>query len=346
LLPLNLGGEQRPPHPNDRVVPAYPVGWGDLSQDASIFPDVRSGDPRRLLIDRRKLFAALRRRLSDEERATIANVAGDTLWPAFDRLARAPRIDVVSASLTFPLDTRRSASDLPIPRALRLNELSDGAAYRALHHAAGGHRDSAEAAIGALYAIGRRIAVDGTSLIEAFIGQRMAMDAVDLWRALHEYAPRRGSDSIVVAATRIRARADSVRDARRALADSGTGRARSDLRQLTLAMAADSTLERPVRIEVLGIAGYASCASLRELLFGPAKQLRDARANALATLAYSATDSAYFAYLDAQTEDARFSSTSRGWYPAFLRGTGAALSAVTTNPRFRSCADMLASMNY
>lgn len=343
LVPLTQPDGEGSAHPNDRPVTAFPVPWERLAEDSSVFADARSPGGRVPRIDRNKLFTSLARGLSSDERATVANIAGDTLWSAFDRVARAARLDVVTASFVLPLDPRRSASELPLPRTSRINALSDGVAYRVLHEVVNGRRDRAEAVIGAQYALGLRMSTDGVSAIEALLGQRLALDAIDLRRELHERLPQAGSATIVTASARIRQSVDSARAAREAPRDTA---AAADLRDVTLTAVADTTLGRPFRLELLGFAGYTSCASPRELLFGPGPALVTARADALRTLAVSAADTAYLEYLDAQTMQARFTSSARGWFPSLIRRTAAGLSTVTTNARFRACADMLVAANF
>lgn len=343
LVPLTQPDDEGVAHPDDRVVTAFTIPWDRLADDSTVFADARSPAGRTPRIDRNKLFTSFARGLTPEERATLANIASDTLWSAFDRVARAERLDLVTASFVLPLGPRRSAVELPIPRTSRFNALSDGVAYRVLHEMASGRRDHAEAVIGAQYALGLRLSTDGLSAIEALLGQRLALDAIALRRQLHERVPRAGSAPIATAAARIRQLADSARDARQTQRDTV---AAAELRDVTLAAVADTTLERPFRIEVLSFAGYTSCASPRELLLGPGPQLSTARSDALRTLAVSAADTAFLEYLDAQTTQARFSSSAEGWFPALIRRTAAGLSTVTTNPRFRACADMLVAANF
>lgn len=327
-------------HPAVRTVPILPFAWTQLAEDRTLFPDARTANR----IDRGKLIATLGRRLTPEERATLANVAEDSLWRDFDRLARAARIDVAAGSFTFPLDPAHSAFELPIPRLNRLNELADGVALRALHFATTGRRDSSEAAFGALYAIGLRTQEGALSLIEALLGQRLALEGIELRRALHAAAPRAGSDAIVASAVSIRQANDSARQARRTrsvVRDSSAER--PDARAYMLDRAGDSTASRALRVELLGLIGYTSCGSLKELFFGPSERLRAIRDDALATLAYSAADSAYFRYLEAQTTEATVGSYGGTWFDRIVRGTGGALSTVTTNPRFRACTDAVAA---
>lgn len=337
MLPMLPSDTRTAPHPALRPAPVFAMPWDGVSADTSLFPDARSAGR----IDRNKLFAAQRRGLSPEERAMLANVADDSLWRDFGRLARATRLDLAAASFTLPIDPTHPWFELPVPRFSRAQALSDGVALRALHFLNGGQRDSAEAMIGALYAIGLRAEADALWLIEALLGQRMAMNALEMRRGLHEAAPRPGSEAIVAQIVAIRQTGDSVREAnlaaRRAAADKPDPRARM------LEMAADPSASRAVRLETLGSVGYTSCGSLRELFFGPGERLQAARVDAMATLARSAADTAYLTYLERQTTQARIGEFGGTWFDRVLRSTGAVLSAVTTNPRFRACTDLLAA---
>lgn len=331
------------PNPAVRQLPILPFTWTPLAADSTFFPDARTAGR----IDRAKLIATLGRRLTPEERATIANVAEDSLWRDFDRLAQAARFDIVAGSFNLPLDPKSSAFELPIPRINRINELADGVALRALHFAATGRRDSSEAAIGALYAIGLRTQQGALSLIEALLGQRLAMEGIELRRALHSAAPQRGSDAIVAGAVAIRQASDSARQARVARSATRDSSAdRPDPHAFLLARAGDPTASRAMRVELLGMVGYTSCGSLRGLIFGPDERVRAIREDALATLAHSAADSAYFRYLEAQSTEAPIGLSGGTWFDRIVRGTGSALSAVTTNPRFRACTDAVASAQY
>ncbi|HRN54215.1 MAG TPA: hypothetical protein PK788_12010 [Gemmatimonadaceae bacterium] len=98
-----------------------------------------------------------------------------------------------------------------------------------------------------------------------------------------------------------------------------------------------------MRVELLGSVGFTSCASLRELLFGHGARIQSIRDDAMATLAYSAADSAYFRYLEAQTTEAQIGVYGGTWFDRIVRGTGGALSTVTGNPRFRACTDAIAA---
>ncbi|HRN54216.1 MAG TPA: hypothetical protein PK788_12015 [Gemmatimonadaceae bacterium] len=213
FLPIWNPESRNAPHPGVRQIPILPFAWVQLSEDSSIFRDARTANS----IDRRKLFSVtLNRRLTPEERATLANVAEDSAWRHFDRLARAARFDVAAASFIHPLDPSRTAFDLPIPRVNRIHELADGAALRALHFATTGRRDSSEATMGALYAIGLRSDQGALSLIEALLGQRLATEALELRSALHASVPQRGSDAIVAAVAAVRQAGDSIRQLRSA----------------------------------------------------------------------------------------------------------------------------------
>lgn len=337
LLPMLPTDARSAPHPTLREVAIFAMPWEGVSRDTTLFPDVRSAGR----IDRNKLFAAQRRRLSPEERAMLANVADDSLWRDFGRLARAARLDLAAASFTLPIDPIHPWFELPVPRLSRAQALSDGVAFRALHFLSAGQRDSAEAMIGALYAIGRRVDADALWLIEAMFGQRMAMNALELRRGLHEAAPRPGSEAIVSQIAAIRQTGDSIREvtlaARRAAADDPHPRERM------VQMATDPSASRALRLEMLGGVGYTSCGSLRELFFGPGERLQAARTDAMANLAYSAADTAYLTYLERQTTEARIEEAGGTWFDRVLRTTGSALSAVTTNPRFRACTDLLAA---
>lgn len=337
MLPLLPADTRTPPHPALRRVAVFAMPWDGVSADSTLFPDVRTAGR----IDRNKLFTAQRRRLSAEERAMLANVADDGLWRDFGRLAQATRLDLAAASFTLPIDPRHAWFELPVPRINRAQALSDGVALRAMHFLTIGQRDSAEAMIGSLFAIGQRADADALWLIEALLGQRMAMNALEMHRALHEAAPRPGSEAIVAQVAAIRQAGDSIREAnlaaRRAAAEEPRARER------ILEMATDPATSRAVRLETLGSVGYTSCGSLRELLFGPSARLQAARADAMATLAYSAADTAYLTYLERQTTEARIGELGGTWLDRVLRTTGSALSAVTTNPRFRACTDLLAA---
>lgn len=343
FLPLFDPNGQSAPHPGVRQVPILPFSWTQLAEDSTLFPDARTTDR----LDRSKLLGTLSRRLTQAERTAIASVAGDSVWRDFDRLARAERFDVSAASFTLPMDPTSWAFELPVPRVSRINALADGVALRALHFATTGRRDSSEAAIGALYAIGLRTHQGALSLIESLLGQRLAMDAIELRRALHSAVPQRGSDAIVAGAVAIRQTNDSARQARiaRSAARDSSGE-RPDARAHLLAQAGDPTASRAMRVELLGMIGYTACGSLRELFFGPSDRVRAIRDDAMATLAYSAADSAYFRYLEAQSTEALAARYGGTWFDRTLRGTGSALSAVTTNPRFRVCADAVAAAQY
>lgn len=340
MLPADA---DRAPHPALRVVSPYAIPWDVRGFDSTWFRGARNVGG---TIDRALFFAAARAGFTDEERAIAANIAEDSLWRDFDRLAQAPRADVIAATFTLPIAPTHSWSRLPIPRLTRLNDLSDGVGLRAAHHLAAGRRDSAEAVLGRLYALGILMDREGLTLIESFMGQRLAMNALQMRRALHEAAPVAGSPAIIARVTEIATLVDSAREAQRTARRQASGSTPTQIRQRLLAMSADTSLARGDRFEALAILGYVSCGSLRELLLGPADDVTALRRDVRRTLARSASDSSFLEYLDRQAAEATDVTASAALFPRLYRSASHLLGRLTPNGRLAPCADMIAAASF
>jgi hypothetical protein len=132
---------------------------------------------------------------------------------------------------------------------------------------------------------------DGNTLIEALIGVVIVGIArTDLVR----FYALTGNP----AGARLQAKWDSVRAAQEeGISDAGAAAANLNdpraVREALIGTAFDRRMIRGLRMEMLYILGMAPCTNVRELVFGPDADIRDAFARARRELARSAADSAW-----------------------------------------------------
>ena len=343
LFPFNAVGEQRP---YVRELAPLPMLWESASMDPTLFRDARASDKPTAAFDRSRIFRSVQRRLTPEERAYAANVADDSLWFVFDRVAHAAAADLAAASFTQPLRMEVAQFEMPIPRISRVSALSDGVAMRAALYAAAGQRDSADAVIGRLYAVGILFHREGLNTIEGLLGHRTAMNAVAMRRGLHETLPLPGSSAVLAALDSVHVRDSTARRPTRAMS-MATGAEKpapvESIRANLIRAVANPAIARAYRLEALGLLSLTPCASGGRLLFGPGEDVTAAQAGALQSLPRTAAESAYVALLVHQVDSAQAENAGpRGLAGAFLT-TNRALAAITFNPRLRVCTEIAAA---
>jgi len=343
LFPFNAVGTERS---YVRELEPLPMLWESATPDTALFPDARANNDPRAMFDRNRVFRSVRRGLTAEERAYAGNVADDSLWRVFDRAAHAVGADLVAASFIAPLAMDIAHFEMPIPRISRISALSDGVAMRAALFAAAGQRDSADAVIGRLYAIGVLLHRDGLNTMEGLLGRRAAMNAIAMRRSLHETFPGPTSPAVLAALDSVRWRDSSATQAARTRSESAASAqsaAPAALRARDIRALQSPSVARAYRFEALGVLSMSACADLGSLLFGPDADVTAAQAAAMQSMPRTAAESAYVALLVHQVDSARFRALNPSGLARAFRASNRALAAITFNPRLRVCADIASS---
>ena len=207
-------------------------------------------------------------------------------------LARAPEADYWGAVLTIPLPPHVTPYTLPVPRDRVLRELAYAGALKAAWASGQGRAADAEQTLREILSVGYLLVDDGEFLLTPLVGTVVAGIALrsleDHYRlsgmaeAARQLATRRDSAGVVTETLALQ----TERVSQWGSADPGT------LRDVTIATVGDSTVLPGMRWEMLGVMSELPCTNVRELLFGPAPDLRQAWERAEAELARTATDTA------------------------------------------------------
>lgn len=206
------------------------------------------------------------RGLTRAEREWLATATVHPALGLVDSIAYAAKLDPWAA-LKLPLPDDATPFTLPIPSMLGIRNAGRLRLYRAALAMSDHQPVVADSLVRSVVGLGLRLHDDSDQLIGALIGTAIAREAGATLAELR-------------AATGKRAEADSIRDALRlasgvplvrgldSVADDPAG-----IRAVVLdAMMADAA-PRPVQWDLAAILGIAACTDLRELLYGPTRQI-------------------------------------------------------------------------
>jgi len=266
------------------------------------------------------------------ELAYLRMIAEAPVWPAFDLAARAPSVDVLGGRFQVPFPDRARADELPLWRFAATKELAYASVSRAAYYLAIGNRAEADAVLRRTIGFGFIFIDNATTVIDALIGKVM----VDIGRAgLEDLYAATGDPRL--------ANAQAAKDPGNLKPYQGrsvaTGR---ELREFRLFNAVDHTLPRAVRLENLHMLARTVCTNPREMVFGPAADVRDAFARAARELARFPAERAL---LDLMLTDpsrplpplpSPYSMPSR-----LVFGTATIASLIFDNPRMSYCTRVL-----
>ena len=219
--------------------------------------------------------SAMRGRLSPAESAWLETVAHHPAWPLYRRVARARSVDFLGGQFTIPFGADATWPWMPIPRLASIKNLAYLGPSRAAYYLAHGQRDSAETALREGLSFGFALVDGGNTLIEALIGVVIVSIArTDLVR----FYALTGNP----AGARLQAKWDSVRTAQDQVLESdpyGPALNVNDprsMRRVFIGTSSDRRKLRGLRVEMLNILGFGPCTNVKELVFGPDTDMRNA----------------------------------------------------------------------
>jgi serine/threonine-protein kinase len=228
--------------------------------------------------------SAMRGRLSPAESAWLETVAHHPAWPLYRRVARARSVDFLGGHFALPFGADATWPAMPIPRLAGLKNLAYVGSSRAAYHLMRGQRDSAETALREGLSFGFAMVDGGNNLIEALIGTVIVGIAR---KDLVRFYALTGNP----AGARLQAKWDSVRTVQDQVLESdpyGPALNINDprsMRRVFIGTANDRRKLRGFRMEMLSILAFAPCTNVKELVFGPDADARDAFQRARGDLA-------------------------------------------------------------
>ncbi len=280
-----------------------------------------------------KILERVRGGFSPEEMRYLQMVASAPAWADWDRIARAPSIDVLGTSVVIPVGDGISAEQIPIPRFVSTKEMAYASVSRAAYHLARNQRDSAEYALRTTISVGMVLSEHAITLIERLIGVVIVGIGRD---ALIQLYDATGNP----AGRRLQAAVDSALRAREAREDASIDNLDAPLgpttapaaRRRALTVAANPRVHRALRFEMLHVLGLSACTNLRELVFGPDEEVREVFAQARRELVRFSSDSMFLALIEAgPLRHANAKATS------LIGRASKVAGAVTANPRLAGC---------
>lgn len=291
----------------------------------------------------RSILEAVGRGFSSDEIAYLQMVATAPVWQDWGVIARARAGDIAGASLVLPFSKDATADEVPIPRFAATKELAYASVSRAAYFMARKQPDSAEVALRETISAGFFIADNAPTVIHELIGLvivDIGLDGLVRFYALSHNA----------AGPRLKAAYDSVLAARtgkpRAIAMDGGGPAAAQatsepaVRRQLVASVTDPSIPRAVRLDLLGALSISSCTNIRELLFGPNEDIRDAFARARKELVRYPSDAALIELREERAERG-FPRDKRPLGAQLMLGAASIEGAVLHNRRIRGCTELL-----
>jgi hypothetical protein len=296
-LSVGWDGPGREPTTFSRPRPsAYPPL--PMLRDSVLFPRSRNwAGP-----DEARILELAMRGFSPVQLEWLRGLAVHPAWQDFHTVARAPRLDVLGATISLPLPGAATTLDLrnALPRRFDpLRRMAFANTSRAALLLADGRRVEAEEALKETIAFALRLVDDGVYYEDAATG--IVLAGIGRQALIHFYTVTDRPERIVLQAFR-----DSLRnEAERTASGSGERRTQGANPMLDrtewMQSARDPGTARPVRLAQLMYLDAVTCTNLRELIFGPGKDVDSVFARAGRDLLRSPADSAFFEILQRQS---------------------------------------------
>jgi hypothetical protein len=235
---------------------------------------------------------------SPAQRRWLEALAAHPAWREFATVARAPSMDRVGAQFVLPFPDSlgsREFFDAMVPAFAGTKMMAYANAARAALYLERGRRDQAEAVLRETVSFGFQLVDHGATMIDVLIG--VVFVGIGRYQLMQFYTLTGRSEGAMLQALR-----DSTVSVPEAfgLGDEAAAREPKPSRTTWLAAIRDRTLPVPIRLELLNVAAMATCTNLRELVFGPGRDIDSAFAEARRTLARFASDSAVLGLYERQ----------------------------------------------
>ncbi len=268
------------------------------------------------------------RGLSPKEIAYLKVIATAPVWPAYDLVARAPMVDVLGGRFLVPFPDNAQVALMPSPSFSASKELAYASVSRAAYYLAIGKPAEADAVLRGTIGFGFVFIDNATDMIDALIGRvivgigRQGLE--DLYLATGD--PRLAD---------VRAGIDPGNLKPYPMRQATTTQ---ELRENRIANAADRALPRAVRLQNLYLLAQSVCTNPRELLLGPAQDVRDAFALGARELARFPSERALLdLMLQSPNRPVPSASMPDVGPLRVLIGTATIASIITDNPRMAYC---------
>lgn len=254
--------------------------WLTSPLPAGLFPTARP--PGGGLPHARAVLDAVRNGVSPAERAVLRGIATDPIWREVDQVARAGAVDVIGGRLVVPFPEDAQVAQVPRFRSSVPTIIGAASVSRAAWHLAEGRADSAIAALGMAIGFGRAIQDNAILLGDAAAGGAIVNEARDALIKLFVVTgdPR----AVTVRDAVVRARNGVVTP--KVFEYTRDRPSFDDARVELLGIVRNPQLPRAVRVDALRSLNLQTCGSMREVLFGPRQEVRDAVAALRAQLVY------------------------------------------------------------
>lgn len=277
---------------------------------------------------------------SPEELAYLRTVAEAPIWQAVDLVASAKLVDIIGGAFALPFRDDAFAAAMPIARFATLKSTAYAGVSRAAYYVATGQPARAEAALRSIVSLGFVFIDNGTSALDAVVGRVIAAIGRDGLHQLYEITG--DARGLALTAPMPKTAAQTLAQHERPRATSAEA-IRAEQARL-LADVRDPNAPRALRFDALSQLSYAACGSVKELLFGPREEVRDAFEQARSTLARYPSEQAYLELMRDATNRAPVKSPATAAYSRssslLLLGAATVASTVLHNPRITSCTVM------
>jgi len=288
-----------------------------------------------------KVLDVAPRGFTREEMAYLERVATAPVWREFDRVARAPAVDLIGGQFVVPFSSDVSVWQMPVIRFSATMEMAYASAARAAYHLARGDAATAEAALRSVVSYGFALVDNGTFLVDQLIGTSIIEIGRD--QLAHLYAATGNPAGKLLPANPItRGTASDGSSAPRIPAavtvfDPVPGESVAEVRARLIARAAAPQVGRAMRFATLTELSLAPCTNVRELLFGPKADVRDAFDRARRELARYPSEVALIDLIERSAMRPGEYNSPKSWAEKFLFGTATLAGTALNNPRIATC---------
>jgi hypothetical protein len=280
-----------------------------------------------------KIIPAVANGFSAEEFAVLKTIAEAPVWKDFDRVARAPAVDIVGGMYETPFAENVSAVTLPIMRFNGTKELAYANSSRAAYYLAIGQPERAEQALRSTVGFGFALIDNGTSAIDALIGRVI----VEIGRKSFEQLD--AARGITASIARDAAPPTTLSDLPSDVVASD--RTIDGLRKRLVAMSEDPSLSRAIRFSALERLALSSCSNVRDLLFAPRADVRDAFVRAKSELARFPSERAFVDLIEGAVIRYPAGPVRNGGPQQLLVGASTIAGTVLNNPRMAACSRII-----
>ncbi|CAN5763794.1 hypothetical protein BH11GEM2_BH11GEM2_28480 [soil metagenome] len=314
------------------TLPAVRAGpsWRDAHLTAAMFPGARPdfypGTSSRTIL------GEAAKGLSAPELDYLRVLANGWEWRDFDLVARAQRVDMLGGQLQLPF-AENAYPEMRPAQFKQIRETACAAVSRAAYHVAIGQRDSAETILRSIVSVGLAMIDNGPSAIDEMIGSVIVGVGRDALRQF--YVTTSDARAIAPELTKSWKRTTPAERI-------GPPLAPTEIRQRLIANVGDHRIPMGERFESLDLLARASCTNVRELMFGPRDEVRQALDAARSTLARFPSERAL---VDVNERLSQPSLSDVSWNPITTMAVSAATvpGVVLRNPRLAACTRLLAS---